>query len=196
MTYDLKKASVLVVDDMLPMLTLVDSLLKIFGFKDVYKTTDPEQAFKLFCEHNPDLVLTDWLMEPFDGVELVRRIRTDTRSPNRFVPIIMMTGYSHKIRVIQSRDCGVTEFLVKPFRAKDLYARIEQLIEKPRKFVDAENFFGPDRRRKRDDGYDGSKRREADEFQKMAEENREGAKVLRDLQKQAKQAARPAKDSE
>lgn len=147
---------------MQPMLTLTSSLLKIFGFENVITASDAEIAFEKFCKYDPDLVLTDWQMEPFDGLELVRRIRTNPSSPNRFVPVIMMTGYSHRMRVESSRDAGVTEFLVKPFRAKDLYARIEQLIERPRQFVEAQEFFGPDRRRRKPDDYKGPKRRDVD----------------------------------
>lgn len=190
MAYNLRKASVLVIDDMQPMLALTASLLKIFGFEKILTAHDAEEGFQLFCDHNPDLVVTDWLMGPYDGTELVKKIRTDPKSPNPFVPVIMMTGYSHKIRVEQARDKGITEFLVKPFRAKDLYARIEQLIEKPRRFVDAKTFFGPDRRRKRPDNYMGPFRRGADEFQEIASlPGDEAADLLRKLKKQAKDAA-------
>jgi DNA-binding response OmpR family regulator len=78
------------------------------------------------------------------------------------VPIILMTGYSAKIRVMEARDKGVTEFMVKPFSAKDLFARIEQLVEKPRKFVHSKGFFGPDRRRRKIDDYEGPRRRGAE----------------------------------
>jgi two-component system chemotaxis response regulator CheY len=143
MPYQFQNASILVVDDMKPMLNLTVSMLKTFGFKDIYPVMDADEAFLKFCRFNPDIVLTDWLMEPFDGIELTHRIRNDSKSPNKFVPIILMTGYSARIRVMESRDKGVTEFLVKPFSAKDLYLRIEQLIEKPRKFIDSQGFFGP-----------------------------------------------------
>lgn len=190
MTYDLKKASILVVDDMRPMLSLTASLLKIFGFSTIYKAQDADEGFALFCRHSPDIVLTDWLMEPYDGIELTRRIRNDPASPNRFVPVIMMTGYSHKIRVVQARDCGVTEFLVKPFRAKDLYARIEQLIEKPRRFVDAQEFFGPDRRRRRGDGYEGPRRRDGEDVEiDMIDRDRDTETVLRKLTEMAREVA-------
>lgn len=191
MVYQFKNATVLVVDDMQPMLSLCSSLLKIFGFEKVYLAKDAEEGFELFIRHNPDIVLTDWLMEPYDGTELIKKIRTDDRSPNKFVPIIMMTGYSHKVRVEHSRDSGVTEFLVKPFRARDLYTRIEQLIEKPRRFVDAKTFFGPDRRRKRSADYSGPMRRDVDEFAEIAgmDEN-EAAALLRNLKDQAKKAGR------
>ena len=191
MTYKFQNAKILVVDDMQPMLGLTASLLKIFGFEDVLLAHNAAEGFEKFCDHNPDLVLTDWLMEPFDGTELIKKIRNDPKSPNRFVPIIMMTGYSHRIRVEQARDSGVTEFLVKPFRAKDLYARIEMLIEKPRRFVDAEMFFGPDRRRKKPGEYQGPFRRESDEFSEIAAMPSDDARqLLKDLQKQARQAGR------
>ncbi|MCB9989456.1 MAG: response regulator [Rhodospirillales bacterium] len=163
MSYRFENASVLVVDDMNPMLSLVASLLRIFGFKNVYTATNGEEAFKKFRKYNPDIVLTDWLMEPMDGIKLAEQIRKDPSSPNKFVPIVMMTGYSHRIRVEQSRDMGITEFLVKPFTSRDLYARIERLVEKPRKFVDSGEFFGPDRRRKRPKEYVGPYRRDGDE---------------------------------
>lgn len=193
MAYQFKNASVLVVDDMQPMLSLVTSLLKIFGFEKIYTANNVDDGFVQFCKVNPDLVLTDWMMEPQDGLVLADKIRKDPKSPNRFVPIVMMTGYSHKVRVLKARDMGVTEFLVKPFRATDLYARIEQLIERPRKFVDAEEFFGPDRRRRKGDDYAGPRRRESDEEYTLASEQ-EAAQLLRELQQKARAAGAKKKD--
>lgn len=187
MTYELRKASILVIDDMQPMLALTASLLKIFGFTDIIQAGDAEAGWSKFCTKNPDIVLTDWLMEPFDGLELVKKIRNDPASPNRFVPVIMMTGFSHRLRVEQARDIGVTEFLVKPFRAKDMYARIEMLIEKPRRFVETPSFFGPDRRRRRNDDYSGPLRRENDDSQHIpGTEDKDDAVLLRQLREDAR----------
>ena len=101
-------------------------------------------------------------MKPMDGISIARRIRNDFLSPNKFVPFILMTGFSEKRRVMQARDVGVTEFLVKPFTARDLYKRLYQVIERPRQFVRSDDFFGPDRRRKSPVNYDGPLRREND----------------------------------
>ena len=103
------------------------------------------------------------------------------------VPIIMMTGYSHRIRVEASRDAGVTEFLVKPFKAKDLYTRIEQLIEKPRQFVEADEFFGPDRRRRKAGDYKGPRRRGLD---KNDSSDPNAKKILRDLKQQTRDTSK------
>lgn len=162
MSYQFENIKVLIVEDNLPMLELAKSILLTFGVGDVQTAKDGEAGFRTFCTFVPDLVIADWMMKPMDGISLTRRIRNDPSSPNQFVPVILMTGFSEKRRVFQARDAGVTEFLVKPFNARDLYRRITQVIEKPRQFIRSEDFFGPDRRRKRVDEYEGPKRRDTD----------------------------------
>lgn len=162
MTYQMHKVSVLVVEDNLPMLEITKSLLLTFGVGHVITAQNGEIGFKRFCELNPDMVIADWMMKPVDGISLTRVIRNDPKSPNPYVPIILMTGFSEKRRVFQARDAGVTEFLVKPFNARDLYKRLVQVIERPRQFVKATDFFGPDRRRRSGGPYDGPMRRDTD----------------------------------
>jgi len=141
---------------------LVRSVLSSFGIKSIYEAHDSERGFELFREYKPDIVLIDWMMQPKDGLHLARKMRHDNFSPNKFVPIVIMTGFSQKHRVIKARDNGITEFLVKPFNARELYRRLSQVIENPRQFVRSEDYFGPDRRRLNDNRYDGPKRREDD----------------------------------
>lgn len=159
MPYTLNSVRILLIDDMRPMLTLTKSVLSIFGFRDVLMATNGEEGFEMVLEHDPDLIITDWMMEPVNGLEFTERLRRDPMTPNPYVPVIMMTGFSSKLRVEQARDAGITEFLMKPFSSRDLYNRIHLIIEKPRQFVDAGDFFGPDRRRKRSQDYGGPRRR-------------------------------------
>ncbi len=165
MTYQMHKISVLVVEDNLPMLEITKSLLLAFGVGHVITAQNGELGFKRCCELNPDIVIADWMMKPVDGISLTRIIRNDPASPNPYVPVILMTGFSEKRRVFQARDSGVTEFLVKPFNARDLYKRLVQVIERPRQFIKAESFFGPDRRRHSRGPYEGPMRRESDLLQ-------------------------------
>lgn len=162
MSYQFEKITVLLVEDNAVMLDLTRHVLETFGVKNVIVAKDGEKAFDLCREYSPDLVIADWMMKPVDGISLTRRIRNDTLSPDPFVPVILITGFSEKRRVIQARDAGVTEFLVKPFNARDLYRRIMMTIESPRQFVRSEDFFGPDRRRKAVADYSGPKRRVED----------------------------------
>lgn len=162
MTYAFDKVRILVVEDNLPMLEICKALLLTFGVGEVLSAKNGEDGFRVFQKENPDMILADWMMQPMDGISLTRRVRNDPSSVNPYVPIILMTGFSEKKRVVQARDSGVTEFLVKPFTARDLYKRIAQIIERPRQFVRSEDFFGPDRRRKADPDYHGQLKRESD----------------------------------
>lgn len=157
------KVSVLVVEDTAPMRKLIVSILETFGFTNIYMAEDGLSGFSLFKKHNPDLILSDWLMRPTDGLEMVKQIRNSPLSPNRQVPIIMITGYNALARVKEARDHGITEFLVKPFTAGDLAKRISHVINTPRDFIDAPNFFGPCRRRRKPNpDYAGPFRRASD----------------------------------
>ncbi len=159
MSYRFDDISILVVEDNQPMLEITKTLLTTFGVGTVHGAKDGDAGFAAYCKHKPDIVIADWMMKPVDGISLARRIRNDPASPNHFVPIILMTGFSEMRRVIQARDAGVTEFLVKPFTARDLFKRLTQIIERPRQFVRSEDFFGPDRRRKTANEYHGPMRR-------------------------------------
>lgn len=159
MSYDFADLKVLIVEDNQPMSDLVHSLLEALGVKHVYTARNGEQGYEKFQTHRPDIIIADWVMKPLDGIAFTKKIRTTKSSVNPFVPIILMTGFSEKKKVLIARDCGVTEFLVKPFSAQDLYKRLVQIIERPRQFVKTGEFFGPDRRRSDDETYKGPDRR-------------------------------------
>ena len=144
------------------MLKLVRSILETFGVSRIHTAKDGEKGFEVFCQENPDIVITDWMMKPTNGLEMIEMIRSNSYSPNPYAPVILMTGFSEKKRVTGARDLGTTEFLVKPFKAGDLYKRLVQVIERPRQFVKCETFFGPDRRRRPDSEYEGPERRTED----------------------------------
>lgn len=162
MAFNFGKLSVLVVEDTPPMRKLMCSVLGTLGIGHILQAENGEQGFEKMRASNPDVVIADWMMEPVNGIELAREIRTNTLSPNRMVPIILVTGYSALQRVAEARDAGVNEFLVKPFSANDLAKRIAYVINKPRDFIDNDTYFGPCRRRMRNPDYRGPFRRQED----------------------------------
>ena len=155
----MKELSVLVVEQSQPMLQILVGILEEFGFGKILTASDGEQAFQIHQHHRPDIIIIDWHMEPIDGLELCQWIRRTKHSVNRSVPIILMTPYTEQTRITKARDKGVTEILVKPFTAYDLARRIMHMIDVPRDFIESINFFGPDRRRRSADGFDGKNRR-------------------------------------
>jgi CheY-like chemotaxis protein len=155
----------LIVEDNTHMRSLLRALLNSVGIKDVSEAIHGQAGLDALRERKIDLVLTDLAMSPMDGLELTRHVRNDEKSPNPFVPIIMITGHTERYRVEAARDAGVTEFLAKPVTAHNLFARITEILEHPRAFVRCESYFGPDRRRRHEiENYMGPWRR-ADDLQ-------------------------------
>ena len=115
--YDFESMKVLVADDSRPMRSLIKSFLLGFGVKEMFEAADANEAYELVTQLEPDIVITDWRMPPTDGLDLVRKIRMDMESPNPYLPIIMLTGFTELHRVKQARDAGVTAFLAKPISA-------------------------------------------------------------------------------
>ena len=160
--YDLRHLNVLIVDDNRHMRTLIRTVLNSLGVWQIQEASDGADALKELEIFQADLLICDLMMVPFDGIELTEMIRNAKDSPNRFIPIIMLTGHTEMYRVAEARDAGVDEFLAKPISARTLYARLIEVIERRRPFVKSRTYFGPDRRRQNDPNYRGPKRREAD----------------------------------
>jgi CheY-like chemotaxis protein len=156
---DFNRLRFLVIDDNAHMRRILRTLLHSFGTRDVYEAEDGASGLEAFMHFIPDIVITDWAMPIFDGLELTQMIRQPGANGNPYVPIIMLTGHSEKKRVLSARDAGVTEFLAKPISAKALYQRILNVVANPRPFIKTKNYFGPDRRRNVNANYVGPERR-------------------------------------
>ncbi len=169
--YTLDNLSILVVEDNPHVLKMIAQILNNFGVMDVRKATNGDDAFVEFSYAPPDLVITDWVMDGMDGLELIKKIRTDEQSPAPMVPIIMVTGHSERYRIVEARDSGINEFVAKPFSPKAIYDRIVAIIDRPRKFIRGNNYVGPDRRRQ-DKHFTGDERRgtSSDETEEMSPE--------------------------
>lgn len=156
----LQRLSVLIVDDNQNMRELIRAILQAFGVVNIYDARDGEHGITKIRDFSIDLVVTDWIMEPQDGLHLVKWVRNSPDSPDNFLPVIMVTGHTEKARITEARDAGINEFMAKPVSAKSLYRRLVSVIEHPRQFVRTKSYFGPDRRRKVEP-FDGPDRRAA-----------------------------------
>ena len=156
---DFNKLRFLIIDDNAHMRRLLRTLLHGFGTREVYEAEDGACGIEAFTQYGPDIVVTDWVMPIFDGLELTRMIRQSDGNSNPYVPIIMLTGHTEWARVTTARDAGVTELLTKPISAKSFYQRVLTVVANPRPFVRTKTYFGPDRRRSTNPNYAGPERR-------------------------------------
>ncbi len=162
MSLNFKNLSVLLIEDNKGMKDLISSVLDGLGVKNLRMASDGENGFRLFQQENSDIIIADWEMQPVNGIEFTKTARRSSMSPNKMVPIILLTGYAAPQRVKIARDAGVTEYLIKPFTADALIKRITHVINNPRRFVVTETYVGPDRRRRQDPKFKGPFRRADD----------------------------------
>jgi len=144
----LKDVRVLIVDDQDFVRQLLRHILGVLGCTRIMDAVNGEDAWEAIQDDPPDLAIIDWEMEPMNGLELIKRIRNDPSSSDAFLPIIMVSAYSERARIVAARDSGINEFVMKPVSAKALFSRLNAVIEHPRRFVRAGEYFGPDRRRR------------------------------------------------
>lgn len=156
---DLSPLRLLVVDDNRHMRELVTAILNALEMTRVQRACDGSEAIDVLKANEIDLVITDWLMDPVCGIQLIKWIRTSDESPDPFLPVIMISSYSTPDRVVEARNAGINEFLVKPISARSLYQRIANLVERPRTFIRSKNYFGPCRRDNDGSGFHGQERR-------------------------------------
>lgn len=147
MPMELDDVNILIVEDNENMRDLLRDILASFGARRITSAGDGAHALRRLENFPADLAVVDWMMEPVDGIEFTRTIRTSPDSPNPYLPIIMLTGFTEKCRVIEARDAGVTDLLAKPVTPIRLYERIRGLVEVPRKFIRTDIYNGPCRRR-------------------------------------------------
>jgi two-component system, chemotaxis family, chemotaxis protein CheY len=118
---------VLVVDDYREMITIIRRMLLQFGFKEIDDASDGPSALVKLRSGPYDLVIADLMMEPMDGIELLRVIRSEESLQS--LPFIMVTALSEERHIVSAKDAGVTAYIVKPFTAAILKKRIDAVLQ-------------------------------------------------------------------
>jgi len=153
---NLSLLSVLVVEDTSFIRLLIVSVLRALGVESVHTAENGAEAIKLIKERAKtlpdgtppfDLVVCDLLMPEVDGFLFLRFVRSSPESPDRFMPVAMLSGAADAGFVSKCRDLGSNEFIAKPFSTQAVWERLMQIIYKPRRYVLGGGYFGPDRRR-------------------------------------------------
>ena len=114
---------VLVVEDSQPTVRILRTLLSRIGFKHVDDAPDGLAALVKMSERKYDLVIADWNMEPMNGYELLKQVRSDPRFAK--TRIILMTAESNAEHVVAAKKAGANNYIGKPFTAEALKAKID-----------------------------------------------------------------------
>ncbi len=124
-----KKPLVLVVEDEMPLTTLLRYNLEKEGYR-VSEARDGEEAMMMADEEMPDLTLLDWMLPKISGIEVCRRLRG--RAESRNMPIIMLTARGEESDRIRGLDTGADDYITKPFSMTELLARVRAVLRRIR----------------------------------------------------------------
>jgi len=118
---------ILLVDDTLTVLTLEQVLLgPEFEFVTAKNGAD---AIKTAVERKPDLILMDINMPVMDGVESLRRLKSDEGTKG--IPIVMVTTRGEAVNQAKCRELGCDEFLTKPLERDRLVETVRRILTTP-----------------------------------------------------------------
>lgn len=120
----LANPSILVVDDNADMVKYLVRILEK-NYRIITASNGKEALDKLVAT-NPDLVVSDIMMPVMDGVQLLKAIKSDTRTTK--IPVMLLSARAGEEARIEGYDLGADDYLVKPFSSKELLARVRAQI--------------------------------------------------------------------
>ena len=122
-------AKILLVDDEPAQLELLRYNLEKAGFETI-KAENGRDAILLTEEHEPDLVVLDWMMPEASGIDVCRELRA--RAETRLLPILMVSARGEEGDRSLGLDSGADDYVSKPFSPRELVARVKALLRRAR----------------------------------------------------------------
>ena len=88
----------------------------------VFAAGDGREGMKEIVTHEPDLVISDWMMPEVDGLELCQAVKTGLRDAAPY--FILLTAKGEISNKLLALDTGADDYLVKPCEQGELMARV------------------------------------------------------------------------
>jgi DNA-binding response OmpR family regulator len=116
--------SVLLVEDELELARVVIRALESAGY-EVRHAPDGPSAVREVADRVPDLIVLDWMLPGFDGLEVLRRVRQTSA-----LPVLMLTARAEETDRVIGLEVGADDYLTKPFGSRELVARVRALLRR------------------------------------------------------------------
>lgn len=123
-----RDATFLVIDDQLPHLRLLESILDKWRYLNVHSTTNPREALPLFMELQPDIVIVDLNMPDLNGFAVIQQLQS-TLAPGEYMPIVVVSADITPESRRKAWALGARDFFTKPFNGNEFMLRILNLLE-------------------------------------------------------------------
>ena len=119
--------TVLIVDDEAAIREMIAVALQMAGYRCL-EASNAQSAHAIVVDHQPDIILLDWMIPDVSGIELARRLKRETAYAD--IPIIMLTARSEEDNKIQGLEAGADDYITKPFSPRELIARLKAVLRR------------------------------------------------------------------
>ena len=121
---------ILIVDDMLTMRKIVQKSITDMGYTDLTEAADGQKAWEAInaAERPFGLIVSDWNMPNCTGLDLLKRVRADSRV--KLTPFVLLTAESESHQVLEAVKAGVDNYIIKPFTPENLKLKLTETYKK------------------------------------------------------------------
>jgi len=123
------RPTVLLVEDEPAQREMLAYNLKAEGF-DVITADNGEDGLILVDENDPDLIVLDWMMPQLSGIEVCRRLKSNSKT--RQIPVIMLSARAEEVDRVRGLETGADDYVVKPYSVIELMARVKAHLRRIR----------------------------------------------------------------
>jgi DNA-binding response OmpR family regulator len=120
----MSRRTIVVVEDDATIAGAVAARLRSEGFRVEVAGTGPD-GVALARSVGPDLVVLDWMLPVFDGIEACRRIQAE-----RPVPVLFLTARDAEADLLVGLGVGADDYITKPFSQRELVARVQAVLRR------------------------------------------------------------------
>lgn len=121
----MKKKKILVVDDEQDVRETLESVLAKLEYDPIVAASGNE-ALELMRTNKIDIILSDLYMPEMDGIELLKRVKTE----NRNIVFLMITAHPTIETAVDAIKKGAYDYLTKPFHIDEVKMKLNRALEK------------------------------------------------------------------
>lgn len=125
------KSKILVIEDDEHISELIRFNLEIAG-NEVLVASDGLKGLQMALNERPDLVLLDVMLPGLDGMQVLKRLREDSKTS--LVPVIMLTAKGTEMDKVMGLELGADDYVTKPFSLSELMARVKAHIRREKRW--------------------------------------------------------------
>lgn len=126
---DSKKPTVLLVEDNEDFRFYIkDNLKDAFN---IIEAENGKKGWQKALAQHPNLVVSDISMPEMNGIDLCRKIKSDTRTSH--IPVILLTAQTGEEQQIKGLETGATDYMTKPFNFEILHSKIKNILNQQEK---------------------------------------------------------------